>query len=122
MLLSYADRSRAIPPDLIRGIDTRTQESLSTFTLDGFVAGIWRIDRVRDAATLVVTPIRPLSKRETSALGDEGQGLVAFLAADSTVRDFRVAEVARLGGFAGGLPSPVASKLTSRSNGGTSTG
>ncbi len=39
MLLSYADRSRAIPPEIIRGIDTRTQESLSPFTLDGFVAG-----------------------------------------------------------------------------------
>ena len=30
MLLSYADRSRAIDPEIVRGIDTRTQESLST--------------------------------------------------------------------------------------------
>ena len=51
LLLSYADRSRAIPPEVIRGVDTTTQESLSTFTLDGFVAGIWRVDRARGAAT-----------------------------------------------------------------------
>ena len=48
MLLSYADRSRAIPPELIRGIE-RTQESLSTFTLDGFVAGTWGVAARRGA-------------------------------------------------------------------------
>jgi Winged helix DNA-binding domain len=92
MLLSYADRSRAIPPEVIRGVDTTTQEALSTFTLDGFVAGIWRVDRARAAASLVVTPIRPMSTLETSALTDEGQGLLGFLAADSTVREVRVAD------------------------------
>ena len=92
MLLSYTDRSRAIPPDLTRGIDTTTQESLSTFTVDGFAVGIWRVDRARAAATLVITPIKPLSKRATSALTDEGQALLGFIAADSTVRDVRVVQ------------------------------
>jgi hypothetical protein len=91
MLLSYADRSRAIPPELTRGIDTTTQESLSTFTLDGFAAGIWRVDRARSAATLVITPMRPLTRRERSELTDEGHGLLVFLAAEATARDVRVA-------------------------------
>jgi hypothetical protein len=90
LLLSYADRSRALPAELTRGIDTRTQESLSTFTIDGFVRGTWRVDRARRAATLVITPVRALAKREVSALSAEGEGLIDFLAPDATDRDIRV--------------------------------
>jgi hypothetical protein len=91
MLLSYADRSRAIAPELVRGIE-RTQESLSTFTLDGFVAGIWGVQRDRGRATLTITPLAALSKADTTALADEGAGLLAFLAAESTDRDIRFVE------------------------------
>jgi hypothetical protein len=91
LLLSYADRSRAIPPGFERDVEARTQESLSTFTLDGFVRGTWRVDRARGAAILVVTPIRrPLTKREMAAVSDEGDGLLRFLAADASDRDIRV--------------------------------
>jgi hypothetical protein len=55
LLLSYADRSRAIAPELARGVTIGTQESLSTFTIDGFVAGFWAIRRERGTATLVIT-------------------------------------------------------------------
>ena len=92
MLLSYADRSRAIAPELVRGIDTRTQESLSTFTLDGFVAGAWGVQRDRGRATLTITPVTHLSKTDATALADEGAGLLAFLAAETTDRDIRFAE------------------------------
>ncbi len=90
MLLSYADRSRAIDPEMVRGIE-RTQESLSTFTIDGFVAGTWGVTRERRAATLVITPLTRLSKPDASALAEEGAGLLAFLAADATDLDIRFA-------------------------------
>ncbi|MEP6639902.1 MAG: winged helix DNA-binding domain-containing protein [Chloroflexota bacterium] len=92
MLLSYADRSRAIPPALTRAIDTRTQESLSTFTVDGFAAGIWRVDRDRRSATLVVTPVEAIPRAVRSALVEEGARLLVFLAADAPDRDVRVAQ------------------------------
>ena len=63
MLLSYADRSRVIAPDMVRGLE-RTQESLSTFTLDGFVAGTWGVERERGRATLTITPLARLSKAD----------------------------------------------------------
>ena len=56
LLLSYADRSRAIPPGFERDVEARTQESLSTFTLDGFVRGTWRVDRAHGGAMLVFDP------------------------------------------------------------------
>ena len=91
LLLSYADRSRAIRPDLPRPLGMNTQESLSTFTLDGFVAGTWRVDRARSGATAVITPLRPVSRGERSALSDEAVGLLAFLAPDGATHDVRVA-------------------------------
>ena len=45
LLLSYADRTRMAPPDVVRRIPTGTNEPFSTFTLDGFVAGTWKVRR-----------------------------------------------------------------------------
>ena len=47
MLLSYADRTRAITAEVARAAAPVTQESISTFTVDGFVAGTWRVERER---------------------------------------------------------------------------
>jgi hypothetical protein len=91
LLLSYADRSRAIAPEFVRGLE-RTQESLSTFTMDGFVAGIWGIERERRTATLTITPIGRLAKGDAAALAEEGDRLLEFVAADSTTRDVRFIE------------------------------
>jgi len=89
LLLSYADRSRAIRPDLPRPVGSTTQESLSTFTLDGFVAGTWGVHRERDGATAVISPLRPISNAERSALSGEAMGLLAFLAAGASTYDVR---------------------------------
>ena len=90
MLLSYADRRRAIDPEMVRGIE-RTQELLSTFTIDGFVAGTWGVQREGGRATLTITPLRQMSKTDETALAEEGAGLLAFLAAEATERDIRFA-------------------------------
>lgn len=93
LLLSYADRRRAIDitAEQSRLLGPRTQESLSTFLVDGFVAGIWRIVRAGLRATLVITPIAPLTAADIAALTDEGASLLAFAAADTIDRDIRVA-------------------------------
>jgi Winged helix DNA-binding domain len=92
MLLSYADRSRVISSEIIRGVASRTQGSLSTFTIDGFVAGSWAIERGRGTATLVITPTHRLSKRDAAALADEGEGLLAFAAAHARDHGIRIAD------------------------------
>jgi DNA glycosylase AlkZ-like len=89
LLLSYADRSRAIDPALTQRLIARTNESLSTYTLDGFVAGLWAIQRQRGGATLVLTPFRRPSVAERDVLAAEGLGLLAFAAAEALDRDVR---------------------------------
>jgi len=93
VLLSYADRSRVVRPGLARSITARTQESLSTFILDGVVSGLWAVQRERAVATLVLTPFRRLTADERRALSEEGARLLAFAAADSTERDIRFGPV-----------------------------
>ena len=92
LLLSHANRTRVLSVEAAEAVRPATQEPVSTFTLDGFVAGTWRIEREtpRAAATLTLRPIRPLSRRETTDLTDEGAALLAFLAAESTDHRIRV--------------------------------
>ena len=45
--LSYADRTRTLPPEVVGRIVVNLNESVSTFTLDGFVAGTWKVVRER---------------------------------------------------------------------------
>ena len=87
MLLSYADRSRAIDPERVRHIAVRANEAISTFLVDGFVAGTWKVERERDRASLVIRPLVPLTRDDERALLDEGEALLAFLAGDTVARD-----------------------------------
>jgi hypothetical protein len=48
--------------------------------VDGFVRGTWKIDRQKGAASLVVELFAPLSKRDRTALADEGARLLAVAA------------------------------------------
>jgi hypothetical protein len=92
LLLSHADRTRMLSVETADAVRPTTQEPVSTFTLDGFVAGTWRIERERPrgAVTLTVRPIRPMSRRQTTDLTDEGAALLAFLATRSTEHRIRV--------------------------------
>jgi hypothetical protein len=87
LLLSYADRSRAIDPERVRRIAARQNEAISTFLVDGFVAGTWKVERERDRARLVLRPLIPLAKGDEQALLEEGGALLAFLAGDGADGD-----------------------------------
>jgi hypothetical protein len=87
LLLSYADRSRAIDPERVRNVVARQNEAISTFLVDGFVAGTWKVERERDRARLVLRPLIPLAKGDEQALLEEGGALLAFLAGDGADGD-----------------------------------
>ncbi|MEU5537383.1 winged helix DNA-binding domain-containing protein [Streptomyces sp. NPDC020362] len=88
VLLSHADRSRIISADHRKPVFTTNGLIKSTFLVDGFVRGLWRIERRRDTATLVVEAFgRPLAKKDRTALAQEGTRLLAFAAADAAAHD-----------------------------------
>ncbi|WP_377270013.1 winged helix DNA-binding domain-containing protein [Peterkaempfera sp. SMS 1(5)a] len=89
ILLSHADRSRILTDEQRRLIFTRNGLIRSTFLVDGFVAGLWRIEQQRGSATLMVEPFAPLRSGERAAVADEGARLLAFAAAGASVQDVR---------------------------------
>jgi len=88
-LLSYADRSRFIPPG--RGGHGFTSEGLlvGTVLIDGFVGARWRVSRDRGRALLRIEPFARLRKQDRDALAGEGERLLAFAADDVQARDVR---------------------------------
>jgi len=84
LLLSHDDRTRVIadphrPLVFMKG----------AVLVDGFVRGTWKIDRQKGAASLVVEPFAPLSKRDRTALADEGARLLAVAGGGARAHDVR---------------------------------
>lgn len=96
LLLSHKDRSRVLPDMSAWLVGPSQFDAIfggGSFSLDGFLAGGWKIEREKAAgrATLVLIPARRLTGPEDAAVAEEAAGLVAFLAADAATRDVRVA-------------------------------
>lgn len=94
MLLSYQDRSRILADEYRSRVFTVNGIVKATILIDGFVQGIWRIERDKSIATLIIEPFRPLAERDREALADEGARLLAFAAADADRREVRFSDPA----------------------------
>lgn len=89
ILLSHADRSRILTDEQRKLVFTRNGLIKSTILVDGFVRGVWRIERGRGTAELVVEPFGPLARKDRAALAAEGRRLLAFAAAGAESREVR---------------------------------
>ncbi|MFI5272040.1 MAG: winged helix DNA-binding domain-containing protein [Ktedonobacterales bacterium] len=94
LLLSHADRRRVYTDDRRAPLFPGNGGVLGSVLLDGFYAGIWKITRERDAATLRVEPLAPLSPRDQAALTEEGARLLSFAAAEATSHDIQFVQPA----------------------------
>ncbi|MBW7461318.1 winged helix DNA-binding domain-containing protein, partial [Paenibacillus sepulcri] len=89
MLLSYADRSRIIADRHRPLVFTINGIIRAVILVDGLARGVWRIERRRNCATLVIEPFEPLSEEDLAALAQEGQRLLGFAAADAAEHDIQ---------------------------------
>ena len=80
ILLSHADRTRIIADKDRKWLFFGGGVLTSTFLVDGFVEGTWKIVRRGKAAALEIKPWRPLRKKDMSALSAEGRRLLRFAA------------------------------------------
>ncbi|MFF5128663.1 winged helix DNA-binding domain-containing protein [Streptomyces syringium] len=92
LLLSHADRSRVIDPAGLRRL-WRTNRAYRSFLLDGRVGGLWRLDRAREDATVVIEPFGRLPKADRAALETEAAGVLT-LAAPEARHEVRFGDVA----------------------------
>jgi hypothetical protein len=76
VLLAFADRTRVLPEQYRKKVIRMNGDVAPTFLVDGFVAGIWRVENGR----VVVEPFAALSRSVQRELKDEAERLEAFLA------------------------------------------
>ena len=82
LVLSHADRSRVISAEHLRRLSTINGIFPGSVLIDGFVAGMWRLVRNRDAATLTIELFGPTSDRD--ALVREAERVLAFCSPDAS--------------------------------------
>ncbi len=82
-LLGYKDRTRMIGTEARRRLDSDILGNFSTFLVDGFVAGRWKLTRERSAARITIEPVVQLSAPVRASLIDEGGRLAVFLVPDA---------------------------------------
>jgi hypothetical protein len=92
LLLGYADRTRIIAYEHKPAIYTRNLLVPATFLVDGFVAGMWNVERKKSAARLVLKPFGALNKAARNALDEEGERLLRFIEPDAHTRVVDVAK------------------------------
>ena len=75
IILAHRDRSRILPPDYYETVIRRKNATtLATFTVDGFVAGSWRMD----GSKLRVEPFAPVPRKARAELEAERERFEAF--------------------------------------------
>jgi hypothetical protein len=91
LVLSHAERSRVVSPEAASRLYTVNGVIPGAVLVDGFVAGMWRLARTREAATVTIEmfgPERQSNAAQRDALTAEAERVLGFAApgADGSVR------------------------------------
>ena len=78
LVLGHADRRRVIADGDRKEVFLSAARVRATILIDGFVAGVWKIEKTRKSAALIVEPFAPLSKEDRDTLAEEGERLLKF--------------------------------------------
>jgi hypothetical protein len=80
-LLAYADRSRVLPERYRKRVIVKAGDVLPSFTVDGYVAGLWWAEADPDEGTrIVLEPFEPLAPDAAEQLRHEARRLARFVA------------------------------------------
>jgi hypothetical protein len=92
-LLSHDDRSRVVSAETRRRLSGVGGLGRGTVLSDGFLCGVWRLDRDGDRATLLIDHTPSLTKRAAASVTAEARRLLRFLAPEATERDVQLVAV-----------------------------
>jgi hypothetical protein len=90
LILGHDDRTRFVAKEHRASIFLPGLRVISTFLVDGFVAGTWKIERKKDVATLVLEPFAALPKKRREELTHEGDQLIRFMEGDALSFEVRL--------------------------------
>ncbi|MER7830324.1 winged helix DNA-binding domain-containing protein [Streptomyces sp. NPDC095602] len=79
VLLSHADRTRLVP-DVYKARTWKGNQAYRTLLLDGFLAGLWRLEEAVDGpVTVTVQPFAPLGRAARTAVVEEAGRMLGLL-------------------------------------------
>jgi len=93
LLIAHADRTRILPEEHRKKVFLTAGRVLNTFLVDGFVAGVWKIETKKQQAKLVITPFVMLSIDQQEAIITEGERLISFVADDAEIITIEFAQI-----------------------------
>ncbi len=79
-MLAYDNRQRIIADQYRSFVSPGLSSVLPTFLVDGFVRGIWKIERTTSGAKLIIQPFEPLPAHVSQTLRAEGERLLHWVA------------------------------------------
>lgn len=79
ILLSHKKRTRIVADEHRKKVFLPGLRVAATILVDGFVAGVWKVEKTRGTAALLIEPFDKLRKETHTALTEEGEQLVRFV-------------------------------------------
>ncbi|MER5184944.1 winged helix DNA-binding domain-containing protein [Streptomyces sp. NPDC002896] len=85
LLLSHADRTRVVPAEH-KGRSWNGNQAYRTLLVDGFLAGVWRLEETGDgaAATLTIEPFDALTRVQRDEVAAEGERMLKVMTGASS--------------------------------------
>jgi len=90
--LAHDDRTRIIADENRGDLVLKNLIVVGGFTVDGFIAGTWRIDVKKTEATLTLSPFQKLAKADAAEVIAEGERLLTFSEPDVVTRAVKFAK------------------------------
>ncbi len=78
MIIGYEVRDRILPEPYRDVVGTKNGDFLPTFLVDGWIAGLWATDRVKDRATIRLSPFRTVSPHDQTGLETEAVAALRY--------------------------------------------
>ncbi|MBP6823123.1 MAG: AlkZ family DNA glycosylase [Acidobacteria bacterium] len=88
LLLSHNKRHRIVADEHRSRVYLPALRVAATILIDGFVGGVWKVEKTKTAATLMIEPFDKLAKKDRATLIEEGELLVRFI--EPSARSFEI--------------------------------
>ncbi len=83
ILLSHKVRTRIVADAHRKKVYLPALRVAATILVDGFVGGVWKVEKAKGVATLSIEPLVPLTKKQREEMEAEAEPLVRFVEADA---------------------------------------
>jgi DNA glycosylase AlkZ-like len=94
LLLSHSNRTRVVADEFRSRVYLPALRVAATVLIDGFVRAAWKVEKSKDAATLLIEPFARPTKLEHAALMEEGERLIRFVETNAKSHRVQIAKSA----------------------------